>query len=137
MSVRWYFNDLRDRWTCPSYFELNNLLEKKQFRFLFFSYMFLCKLICADNGFLILRSFLGLENFFMCYNRINPNSFVVVLVHLVGIFGSFALSSFPHPEQTNKNYFFLEKSQLTKIAKSSAGEGVIIPMKSTGLKMIF
>lgn len=73
----------------------------------------------------------------MCYNRIIPNSFVVVLVHLVGIFGGFALSSFPQPEQTNKNYFFLEKSQLTKIAKSSAGEGVVIPMKSTGLKMIF
>jgi len=37
VSVRWYFNDLRDKWICPSYFELNNLLEKRQFRFHSFS----------------------------------------------------------------------------------------------------
>lgn len=37
VSLRWYFNDLRDKWAYPSYFELNNLLAKSQFRFLFFS----------------------------------------------------------------------------------------------------
>lgn len=61
----------------------------------------------------------------------NANSFVVVLIHLVGILGGFALSSLPHPEQTNKNYLSLEKSQLTKIAKRTAGEGAITPVKST------
>lgn len=74
---------------------------------------------------------LSLQNFFMSHHRINPNSFVVVLVHLVGIFGGFALSSLPRPEQINKNYLSLEMSQLTKIAKRSAGVGAITPMKST------
>lgn len=67
----------------------------------------------------------------MSHRMINPNSFVVVLVHLVGIFGAFSLSSLPLPEQTNKNYLSLEKSQLTKIAERLAAEGDIVLMKST------
>lgn len=67
----------------------------------------------------------------MSHHMMNPNSFVVVLVHLVGIFGDLALSSLPLPEQTNKNYLSLEKSQLTKIAERSAGERATAHMKST------
>lgn len=64
----------------------------------------------------------------MSHHRINPNTFVVVFVHLVEIFGVFSLSSLPPSEQTNKNSLSsLEKSQLTKIAKRSAGEGTIYP----------
>lgn len=54
----------------------------------------------------------------------------MVLVHLVGIFGFFCSLFPPSPEQTNKNNLSsLEKSQLTEIAKRSAGEGGITPVK--------